>query len=1420
MTHLVFTLPNRCFNLVSSQHEVDTSGSEKLRKSREKIYDMRNKIRLLFFLFTAYALFASAQSNNGTLTLTPGSQSNLSHFNSFTTPTFYCGGVPNQSTFDIDLSYEIQGLAGAGYLYCGGPCSDFKWIFELIDISGNIYASFEEEAAYNASTYTLNFSATLPNEPKAYLIRVHHEQEGKFYNQNQIPACSGSCSQVSGAIDISNTISVQYPSVGTTNFPITSNEVNGVHEVCSYNSLTANVGTCVTSLEGKIELLDGNGNSYSPKNYVANFPASYTSNFINFKNLGYTFVNGNYYNLIVTKSAPVSTDVFKIKYLESFNTIQATDAVTCEGQNVSLTASGPGNLIWSPNTYLNSSNGTTVTAIAPNSSITYTVTSNDPGCNIPKDINLTVHPNPDINFSANPPEICTDDVPFQVQHTITPSGGTYNWSAPFGTSPMNGANPTWDPISNPSADYQGDKTFGLTYVSTEGCSSYESFSVFYNKLDVSLSSPTLSCSGGNTPTVLVTATVTGGVPPYKYEWPGDDFTTTSTSHIITLTSSNPNFGVTVTDVNGNGICPATYTMPISIPSPLTLDPIIPTSPICEANSTFNQFGNATVNVNQIPNTSISDYSMTVSSTNTAYTGFTSTLTSFSTYLGGLKGQVGATDNYTVSVTHTPSGCVVSKDFMVSADYSIDASISTIESTCSGKDNGEIVLNTTSSIGSGTQSYHIQNLGSGTLSANTSITGVAAGTYPSVALRVYDSGVLQCNVEKGPIMIDNQYTPSDLYDVNIVSSGASCLGVANGQLVATAWNAPTSPNSPTGGVFTYDWSNGVLGNQVNSNLLANNYAVTVTDGQSYSGLPNLTGCIISQSASVANNGTNGWQIHTDPTDPTSQTNITSMAVDAQDNVYMAGTFTGDITVGGQTFSQSGGSLNEFFVASYNSCGGLNWLTYSQSSSVNFDDLQITESNGRVYVANLPSSVSNGTFNLHGYVSPPPGTAFFNSPTLQSQVLILLELNGTNGTVNQDAYHYNSTVIEENDILKDIEKYDDNLYITGHFVKATSSASSLDGKAKVLETNFSTPPIAIWEDQNMGNIFYDLEFNASGELFVSGKATNDVQIGTVVGGISVTSDAFVVKGDINGASSIKFLKASLEGEALGLALLSGGRMAVVGNYNGTILGFGGGTISSYSQNNMGFIANMAQSNLDFGWVKSLEGPATTPISHNNINYAQCTDVSVNSNGEVFVYGKLDGSGMELMGATGQANTNGSNSLQNIWNGKVGGFGSPGAFSVDWLTSMESPSLEPVAMVSGSSNNYISGNFMDYVNVNPQSSLNAQTATVTSGYLVRFGDALDPNQGGYYKKDESEIDELSSSLTLYPNPANSMINLEWESMDDEVEVTILDVTGRMVMQTQKINGELGTASVDIKTFDAGTYFVTFRSASINMTKPFVKQ
>jgi hypothetical protein len=85
----------------------------------------------------------------------------------------------------------------------------------------------------------------------------------------------------------------------------------------------------------------------------------------------------------------------------------------------------------------------------------------------------------------------------------------------------------------------------------------------------------------------------------------------------------------------------------------------------------------------------------------------------------------------------------------------------------------------------------------------------------------------------------------------------------------------------------------------------------------------------------------------------------------------------------------------------------------------------------------------------------------------------------------------------------------------------------------------------------------------------------------------------------------------------------------------------------------------------------------------------------------------------------------------------------------------------------------------------------------------------------------EELTGLTTIYPNPANNMLNVSVSSsVEGRITITVIDVSGAPLFTRTLGSGETNT-QINIANLPAGIYFVKIISSnsSENTVKKFVK-
>ncbi|MEH6535305.1 MAG: T9SS type A sorting domain-containing protein [Psychroserpens sp.] len=82
-------------------------------------------------------------------------------------------------------------------------------------------------------------------------------------------------------------------------------------------------------------------------------------------------------------------------------------------------------------------------------------------------------------------------------------------------------------------------------------------------------------------------------------------------------------------------------------------------------------------------------------------------------------------------------------------------------------------------------------------------------------------------------------------------------------------------------------------------------------------------------------------------------------------------------------------------------------------------------------------------------------------------------------------------------------------------------------------------------------------------------------------------------------------------------------------------------------------------------------------------------------------------------------------------------------------------------------------------------------------------------------NDFDDISDAITLYPNPAKSVLNIKVSGSHSNVSYKIVNLLGQNVM-----NGDLNRGSIDVSKLTAGMYIIEFTGDAKKGTKRFIKK
>ncbi|MBI4649041.1 MAG: T9SS type A sorting domain-containing protein [Bacteroidia bacterium] len=326
-------------------------------------------------------------------------------------------------------------------------------------------------------------------------------------------------------------------------------------------------------------------------------------------------------------------------------------------------------------------------------------------------------------------------------------------------------------------------TYYVTVTDSDGCTADISVNVSeVGAPSISIIAFTnVSCFGGNNGSATVQ--VSAGTPDYTFVWStGTTVTQTGTTYTETGLAAGTH-SVTVTD---NGLCSANTTVNITQPTQLT-------STISKTNVTCNGGNNGTATV--APSGGIGPYTYLWSDNQTTQTA---------------TNLVAAT--YSVIITDANS-CTLVKSTTVVQPAALTATIAGTNILCNGDADGAANLTVTG----GTSPYGFYW---STTDNTEDISGLTAGSY---TVTVTDGN--GCTATAGITISE----PTALV-ASITGTDVSCNGGNDGEADLTV----------TGGTLSYSfsWSNSATTEDL-LNVTADNYAVTVTDGNNCQATASLT-----------------------------------------------------------------------------------------------------------------------------------------------------------------------------------------------------------------------------------------------------------------------------------------------------------------------------------------------------------------------------------------------------------------------------------------------------------------------------------------------------------------------------------------------------------------------------------------------------
>jgi hypothetical protein len=523
---------------------------------------------------------------------------------------------------------------------------------------------------------------------------------------------------------------------------------------------------------------------------------------------------------------------------------------------------------------------------------------------------------------------------------------------------------------------------------------------------------------------------------------------------------------------------------------------------------------------------------------------------------------------------------------------------------------------------------------------------------------------------------------------------------------------------------------------------------------------------------------------------SGTTVTATTTDAISNVYMAGNFSGTVSMGNSTLSAVGGQ--DVFVAKWSSATST--IVWAQRAGSTSDDhaFALAVSGASVYVAG--DFLGTATFGSTQLVSRGNNDGFVAKLTDGSTSATWSWALMLGGTASDQAYALaaNGPNVYVGGVFNSYTALFGPISVTNAFI----GGSTADGfVARLTDTGLAVAVAWVQPVSGTGSDFVTSLATAGNAIIVGGQFSNTLAFGgTVLVGSSLTG--FVGKLLDTGTASHYAWAVQTNGIAIINAVaVDGASVYVTGRF---LFNAAFGSSSFTSAGMIGgydvFVAKITDSGSSaaFTWAMQAGGVAS--------DYANAI---VASKGNVYVTG-----GFSLTSSFGSTSLTGVGTADNIFLAKLTDAGSTGSFA--WVIAAGGGnSQQALGLATGMSGRvYVSGSMMPAAVFGPISVSGEGSGGV--GFLASLTDPTLTASAAALRPE---------SIGLYPNPACGHATVQLPPTSGPVTLTLLDAIGRSVRTHAVLLPTAGlNYKLDITSLPAGIYALRVATGTQTATRRLV--